>query len=95
VGARAGRKVLTLQTLLAGDPGQTYAPGNVGGSSLHAGVAVGANQRNERERLCRYISRPVLSEQGLSKAILAYLADKARPVHAPRRPPGRAPSVPG
>ncbi len=25
------------------------------------------------------------------KAILAHLADKARPVHAPRLPPGRAP----
>ncbi len=29
------------------------------------------------------------------KAILAHLTDKARPVHAPRRPPGRAPPAPG
>ncbi len=29
------------------------------------------------------------------KAILAHLAGKARPVHAPRRPPGRAPPAPG
>jgi hypothetical protein len=29
------------------------------------------------------------------KAILAQLADKARPVHAPRRPPGRTPPAPG
>jgi len=28
------------------------------------------------------------------KAILAHLADKARPVHAPWRPPGRAPPAP-
>jgi hypothetical protein len=38
----------------------------VGGFSLHAGVAVRANQRNKRERLCRYIARPALSEQRLS-----------------------------
>jgi hypothetical protein len=29
------------------------------------------------------------------KAILAHLADKARPVYAPRLPPGRAPPAPG
>ena len=29
------------------------------------------------------------------KAILAHLANKARPVHAPRLPPGRAPPAPG
>ena len=40
VGPQAGRKVLTLQTLPAGDPGQAHAPGEVGGFSLHAGVAV-------------------------------------------------------
>ncbi len=39
VGPQAGRKVLTLQTLPAGDPAQAHAPGNVGGFSLHAGVA--------------------------------------------------------
>jgi len=66
VGPQAGRKVLTLQTLPAGDPGQAHVPGNVGGFSLHAGVAVRANQRNKRERLCRTISRPALSEQRLS-----------------------------
>ena len=57
---------MTLQTLPAGDQGQTHAPGNVGGFSLHAGVAIRANQRNKRERLCRYIARPALSEHRLS-----------------------------
>ena len=38
----------------------------MGGFSLHAGAAVRANQRNKRERLCRTISRPALSEQRLS-----------------------------
>ena len=63
VGPQAGRKVLTLQTLPVGDPEQAHAPGNVGGFSLHAGVAVRANQRNKRERLCRYISRPAVANE--------------------------------
>ena len=39
VGPQAGRKVLTLQSLPGGDPEQAHAAGNVGGFSLHAGVA--------------------------------------------------------
>jgi ribosomal protein S30 len=66
VGPQAGRKVLTLQTLPADDLAQAGGAGNVGGFSLHAGVAVRANQPNKRERLCRYIARPALSEQRLS-----------------------------
>ena len=66
IGPQAGRKVMTLQTLPAAEADQAGAAGNVGGFSLHAGVAVRANQRNKRERLCRYISRPALSEQRLS-----------------------------
>ena len=36
------------------------------GFSLHAGVAARAHQRWKVERLCRYIARPVISEQRLS-----------------------------
>ena len=36
------------------------------GCSLHAGVAAKAHQRQKLERLCRYISRPAVSEQRLS-----------------------------
>ena len=43
---------------------KTGVPGNAGGFSLHAGVPVRANQRNERERLCRYISRPRPASSG-------------------------------
>ena len=68
VGPQAGRKVFTLQTLPAGDPddscGNTVA--KVAGFSLHAGVAAKAYQRKKLERLCRYISRPAVSEQRLS-----------------------------
>lgn len=68
VGPQAGRKVFTLQTLPAGDPddpcGNTV--GKVAGFSLHAGVAAKAHQRKKRERLCRYITRPAVSEKRLS-----------------------------
>ena len=40
--------------------------GKVAGFSLHAGVAARANERQKLERLCRYISRPAVSEKRLS-----------------------------
>jgi hypothetical protein len=68
VGPQAGRKVLILQTLPAGDPEDAVADsaGKVGGFSLHAGVAARADERGKLERLCRYISRPAVSEKRLS-----------------------------
>ena len=39
--------------------------GKVGGFSLHAGVAVNTPDRKTLERICRYISRPALSEARL------------------------------
>ena len=36
------------------------------GFSLHAGVACKSDERKKRERICRYISRPSLSEDRLS-----------------------------
>jgi hypothetical protein len=40
--------------------------GKVAGFSLHAGVAAKAQERKKLERLCRYISRPAVSEKRLS-----------------------------
>jgi hypothetical protein len=40
--------------------------GKVAGFSLHAGVAARADERKKLERLCRYISRPAVSEKRLS-----------------------------
>jgi hypothetical protein len=40
--------------------------GQVSGFSLHAGVAAKAHQRQKLERLCRYISRPAVSQKRLS-----------------------------
>lgn len=64
-----GRKVYTLQTLPARDPDDTFADpvGKLGGFSLYAGVvAAKGHERDKLERLCRYISRPAVSEQRIS-----------------------------
>ena len=37
------------------------------GFSLHAGVRCGAHQREELERLCRYITRPAIANERLSR----------------------------
>lgn len=58
--------MFTLQTLPACDEPFDDGVGKVAGFSLHAGVATGADQRQKLERLCRYISRPAISEQRLS-----------------------------
>ena len=68
VGPQAGRKAFTLQTLPAGDAGEsaTDTVGKVAKFSLHAGVAARADERKKPERLWRYISRPAVSEKRLS-----------------------------
>ena len=68
VGPQAGRKVFTLQTLPACDPEDAFGDsvGKVVGFSLHAGVAAKAHERKKLERLCRYVSRPAVSEKRLS-----------------------------
>jgi len=68
IGPQAGRKVFTLQTLPVCDPEDQFGDsvGKVAGFSLHAGVAARANERKKLERLCRYISRPAVSEKRLS-----------------------------
>lgn len=66
VGPNTGSKVMTLQTLPADDPAFGEETGKVSGFSLHAGVAARADQRDKLERLCRYISRPAVSEKRLA-----------------------------
>jgi hypothetical protein len=67
VGPQIGRKVFTLQTLPTCEP-DDYADtaGKISGFSLHAGVAARSDERKKLERLCRYISRPAVSEKRLS-----------------------------
>ena len=66
VGPHAGRKVFTLQTLPDCNEPFVEPVGKVAGFSLHAGVAARAHERKKLERLCRYISRPAVSEKRLS-----------------------------
>ncbi len=67
VGPHQGRKVRMLQTLPADDFAAPGADGPAGWRfSLHAGVAAKADRRNKLERLCRYVSRPPVSEKRLS-----------------------------
>ena len=66
VGPQQGRKVFTLQTLPACDESFDEGVGKAAGFSLHAGVAARADERQKLEKLCRYISRPAVSEKRLS-----------------------------
>jgi len=67
VGPQQGHKVFTLQTIPAWeDDCINDQVGKVAGFSLHAGVATEAKQRKKLERLCRYISRPAVSEKRLA-----------------------------
>ncbi len=80
VGPQAGRKVFTLQTIPACEADEfTDTTGKVSGFSLHAGVAARADERKKLERLCRYISRPAVSEKRLS---LTSNIEKACPMSA-------------
>ncbi len=67
VGPQAGRKVFTLQTLPPTDD-ESYggSVGKVSGFSLHAGVSAKAHERRKLERVCRYITRPAVSEKRLT-----------------------------
>lgn len=66
-GPQQGRKVFTLQTLPEREDkaDSSSRVANHAGFSLHAGVMAEAHQRDKLERLCRYISRPAVSEKRL------------------------------
>ena len=66
VGPHQGRKVFTLQTLPGAEEPFIDTADGVAGFSLHASVAVKVGEPKKLERLCRYISRPAVSEQRLS-----------------------------
>ena len=73
VGPQQGRKVFTLRTLppdedsLGGTPpAGSDRVAKETGFSLHAGVSTEAHQRDKLERLCRYVTRPAVSEKRLA-----------------------------
>jgi hypothetical protein len=67
-GARTGKPVMRLGDRIEAEdvqfvPGESCA--SVQGFSLHAGVAIGAQDRARLERLLRYIARPPIATQRL------------------------------
>jgi len=68
LGSQQGRKVFTLQTVPPSNAESSLSTrvANIAGFSLHAGVATQVYQRDKLERLCRYISRPAVSENRLA-----------------------------
>jgi len=63
-GPRAGQKVLTLRGKTPRE-GAAHQPlcADIDGFSLHAAVRVEAHDRKRLEQLCRYITRPALSDE--------------------------------
>ena len=67
VGPHQGRKVFTLQTLPpVADGDDSGQAAKVAGFSLHAGVVAEPHRRDKLERLCRYVSRPAVSEKRMA-----------------------------
>lgn len=68
LGPRAGQKVLSLRTVPGRDEKATAGLcADAHGFSLHAGARCGEHQRKELERLCRYITRPAIANERLSR----------------------------
>ena len=68
VGPQQGRKAFMIRTICPldrPDPGLERVA-NANGFSLHAGVSCEGHQKEKRERLCRYISRPAVAVPRLS-----------------------------
>ena len=64
-GKYKGQKALTLRAMPKLQKQKPFLS-QYSGFSLHAGIYCPAHDRKKRERLCRYISRPSLSEERLS-----------------------------
>ena len=66
LGPQQGKKVFTLQTVPATKADDNAQAAKESGFSLHAGVVAQHWERKKLERLCRYITRPAISEKRLS-----------------------------
>jgi len=67
LGPRAGELVRRLRSAAAATPtGRRSA--RLAGFSLHADVAVPARQRDQLERVCRYLLRPPLAVERLTES---------------------------
>jgi len=68
VGPQQGRKAFMIRTIRPMDrpDPRLERVAKANGFSLHAGVSCEGNQKDKRERLCRYISRPAVAVPRLS-----------------------------
>ena len=68
LGPRAGQKVLSVRTVAGREEKPRKALcADAHGFSLHAAVRLAIHRRKELERLCRYIIRPALDNERLSR----------------------------
>jgi hypothetical protein len=72
IGPRAGQKVFSLQTVPARGEELRKGVAQYAGFSLHAGIGVEADQREKLERLARYVSRPPVSVERLSRRRIGF-----------------------
>ena len=63
LGIRAGKRVRRLRRLGGREVKLPPRCAQVGGFNLHAGVVIGAHNREGLARLCRYVARPPLSSK--------------------------------
>ncbi len=73
VGARAGQKVFSLQSVPAREDDPREGVTQHAGFSLHAGIGVEADQREKLERLTRYVSRPPVAIERLDLTALGQI----------------------
>jgi hypothetical protein len=68
LGPRAGQKVLSLQSVPSPDkPSSQDLCAKLHGFSPHAAVRWSADQRQQLEHLCRYITRPAIANERLKR----------------------------
>jgi len=88
---RAGQEVLTVQGVMPNHKHFTQACADSTGFSLHAAVRGKADDRQTLERLCRYITRPVLANERVQTNAAGQVVLKLEdsPARRPCRSPGR------
>jgi len=87
-GPRAGQKVLTLRGAMPREtPARQPLCADIDGFSLHAAVRVDTHERKRLEQLCRYITRPALSEERIGAGRAPATSDSAH-ITTPAAQPG-------
>jgi len=78
-GPRAGQKALALRGATPREaPARQPLCADIDGFSLHAAVRVGADDRKRLEQLCRYITRPALSDERIQLSAAKQVESKLK-----------------